>query len=47
LEADAAKWFTVIGDVAAASRHRSNAVHQGELADADDARAAACAGAMT
>lgn len=46
LEVEAAEWFTALGDLAAASRHRSNATRQGELADADDARAAACAGAM-
>jgi hypothetical protein len=47
LEAGAAEWFTALGDVVAASRHRCNVVRQGELADADDARAAACAGAAT
>jgi hypothetical protein len=46
LEVEAAEWFTALGDLAAASRHRSNATRQGQLADADDARAAACAGAM-
>jgi hypothetical protein len=43
VETAAADLFTALGDVAAASRHRCNAVRQRKLADADDARAAACA----
>lgn len=47
LETAAAEWFTAFGDMSAASRHRCQAMRQGELADADDARAAAYAGAAT
>lgn len=45
MEEDAAAFFNALGNAEAASRHARNAARQGELADADDARAAACAGA--
>jgi hypothetical protein len=41
LEADAVVFFNALGDANAASRHARNATRQGELADADDARATA------
>jgi hypothetical protein len=41
LEADAASFFNQFGDADAASRHARNAARQGELADADIARATA------
>jgi hypothetical protein len=41
LEADAVLFFNALGDADAASRHACNAMRQGELADADDARAVA------
>jgi hypothetical protein len=41
LEADAVLFFNALGDADAASRHARNAMRQGELADADDARAVA------
>lgn len=46
-EEAAASFFAEHGDTEAALRHAGNAARQGELADADDARAAACAGATT
>ena len=47
MEEHAASFFAELGDTEATSRHARNAARQGELADADDARAAACAGATT
>jgi hypothetical protein len=41
VEAEAASFFTARGDADAASRHARNATRQGELAQADEARAAA------
>jgi len=43
VEAEAASFFAEVGDAQATSRHARRAAHQGELAVADDARAAACA----
>jgi hypothetical protein len=41
LEPDAVLFFNALGGANAASRHARNAARQRELADADDARAAA------